>query len=312
MPEYPEIVVYIEQLARIAQGRRLAQVRIAHPFLLRTAEPPITVIEGSRLVELQRLGKQIVFAFVCANTSEDNDACIDKDTLFLVLHLMISGRLHWRKSGASIRAKRNLAALDFEHGTLVISESSTQKRASLHLVRGRKALLAFQQGGLEILEASLAAFHAAVTAENHTLKRTLTDPRILSGIGNAYSDEILHRARLSPVQLTKNLKDEEIARLYEATRTVLVEWTTRLRAEAGTSLPDRVTAFHPEMAVHGRYNLPCPVCGTSVQRIRYATKETNYCPTCQTGGRLLADRALSRLLKSDWPRTLEELEARGS
>jgi formamidopyrimidine-DNA glycosylase len=296
LPEYPDIVVYIERLRHFVKGQQLGQVRIAHPFLLRTADPPIKAIEGSVLQDIERIGKRIVFGF-----AEEH---------FLVLHLMISGRLHWREAGHKIPARKGLAALDFANGSLIITEASTKKRASLHLVVGREALEPFDRGGLEVLEATPEEFCLAVQAENHTLKRALTDPRILSGIGNAYSDEILHRAGLSPVLLTKNMTDEQIERLAQATKKVLVEWAERLREEVGEGFPNKVTAFREEMAVHGRYGKPCRVCGTEIQRIRYATKETNYCPQCQTEGRLLADRSLSRLLKQDWPRTLEELEER--
>ena len=345
MPEYPEVTVYIERLQHYVLGRRLAGLRVSHIFLLRTAVPPVTELSGRTLTGIERLGKRIVFRFsptadagalsVGADALPDgadaNVAAAEAaaggeapDHLYLVLHLMISGRLHWRKAGVSIRNKRDLAALDFERqpdaqpvrglgvgpGSLVISEYATQKRASLHLVAGRAALAQFDRGGLEVLTASLGAFIAAVRAENHTLKRTLTDPRILSGIGNAYSDEILHRARLSPFLLSQKIDDEQLARLYTATREILTEWTDRLRAEVGEGFPEKVTAFHPEMAAHGRYGKPCPVCDTPIQRISYATNETNYCPTCQTEGRLLADRGLSRLLREDWPRTWEELEER--
>jgi formamidopyrimidine-DNA glycosylase len=296
MPEYPDVVVYIERLQAFVQGQRLKQIRISHPFLLRTAVPQIKEIEGLTIHGFERIGKRIVFVF-------END-------LFLILHLMVSGRLRWRKTGVSIAAKRCLAAMDFENGALLLTEASSRKRASLHLVQGRAALDNFHRGGLEVMTASLPDFAAALTEENHTLKRALRDPTILSGIGNAYSDEILHRAKLSPFLLTDKLSEEQIAQLYEATRAILTEWTERLRAEVGEGFPEKVTAFHKEMAVHGRYEYPCPVCGTPIQRIRYATNETNYCPTCQTEGRLLADRALSRLLKSDWPRTVEELENR--
>jgi len=294
MPEYPDIVVYIESLRRFVQGQTLERVRIAHPFLLRTVEPPITVLHGKILRDLERIGKRIVFVF-------------DEDD-FLVLHLMISGRLQWYPPDRKVPAKGWLAALDFANGTLLLTETSTQKRASLHLVRGREALHVFIRGGLEVIEATTEEFGAALKAENHTLKRALTDQRLFSGIGNAYSDEILHRARLSPFLLTKHLTDEQIAQLAAATKTVLEEWVERLRAEAGDGFPTRVTAFHEAMAVHGRYGKPCPVCGTPVQRIQYAANETNYCPHCQTEDRLLADRGLSRLLKDDWPRTVEELE----
>jgi formamidopyrimidine-DNA glycosylase len=296
MPEYPDIVVYIERLRHYVSQRHLQAVRLAHPFLLRTVEPPIQAIEGRRLIALERLGKRIVFCF--------------EGDLFLVLHLMISGRLRWRKVGAKLAGRSALAGLDFETGTLLITESATQKRASLHVVAGREMLQEFDQGGLEVLEASEAAFREVILAENHTLKRSLTDPRLISGIGNAYSDEILHRARLSPVKQTKYLAEDEVTRLYGAVRQVLTEWAERLRAEVGDGFPEKVTAFRAEMAVHGRFGEPCPVCGTSVQRIRYATRETNYCPQCQTGGKLLADRSLSRLLREDWPRSIEALEQR--
>lgn len=296
MPEYPDITVYIEALRRSVQGKTLERIRIAHPFVLRTVEPPLTALHGRVLCDLERMGKRIVFVF-----AED---------YFLVLHLMISGRLQWVVQGRKISDKGWLAAFDFENGTLLLTEFSSQKRASLHLVRGRDALQAFTRGGLEVMEATVAEFRAALQRENHTLKRALTDPRLFSGIGNAYSDEILHRAQLSPFFLTQKLTDEQIARLVEASKTVLTEWVERLRAEAGEDFPARVTAFHEAMAVHGRYGKPCPVCGTAVQRVQYANNEMNYCPRCQTEDRLLADRALSRLLKDDWPRTIEELEER--
>lgn len=296
MPEYPDIVVYIERLRAHAGGQRLKRVRIGHVFLVRTAQPPITAVEGLQLLNVERMGKRIVLAF-------END-------LFLVLHLMISGRLEWHRTAVAVPKKRGLAAFDFDNGTLLLTESSTQKRASLHIVQGRAAVDDFDRGGLEVMEATLEAFAGAIRAENHTLKRTLTDPTILSGIGNAYSDEILHHAGLSPFLLSRNLTDAQMARLYDATRGVLAEFTERIRQEAGDDFPARVTAFREDMAVHGRYGRPCPTCGTPVQRIQYAANETNYCPTCQTEGRLLADRGLSRLLKDDWPRTLEELEER--
>ena len=296
MPEYPDIMVYIEALRRYVQGQTLEHVRIAHPFVLRTVDPPITALHGKVLRDLERMGKRIVFAF--------------EGDFFLVLHLMISGRLQWYPPGRKVPAKGWLAALNFTNGTLLLTEASTQKRASLHLVRGREALQAFSRGGLEVMEATTEEFRAALQAENHTLKRALTDQRLFSGIGNAYSDEILHRARLSPFLLTRNLTEEQIAQLAEATKAVLAEWVERLRAEVGEGFPTKVTAFHKAMAVHGRYGQPCPVCGVKVQRIRYAANETNYCPRCQTEDRLLADRALSRLLKDDWPRTVEELEER--
>lgn len=296
MPEYPDITVYIEALRRSVQGKTVARIRIAHPFVLRTVEPPLTALHGRVLCDLERIGKRIIFVF-----AED---------YFLVLHLMISGRLQWVAQGRKIPNKGWLAAFDFENGTLLLTEFSSQKRASLYLVRGRDALQAFTRGGLEVLEATAAEFRAALQRENHTLKRALTDPRLFSGIGNAYSDEILHRAQLSPFLLTQKLTDEQITRLAEASKTVLTEWVERLRAEAGEGFPARVTAFHEAMAVHGRYGKPCPVCGTAVQRVQYANNEMNYCPRCQTEDRLLADRALSRLLKDDWPRTIEELEER--
>ena len=296
MPELPDVTVYIESLAPRIVGQRLERVRLASPFLLRTVEPPLTELFGRRVHALRRLGKRIVVEF-------DGD-------LFLVIHLMIAGRLRWRPSGTKVPGKLGLAAFDFSSGTLLLTEASSRKRAALHVVRGEAALAALDPGGLEPLDADLASFRAAVLRERHTLKRTLTDPRILSGIGNAYSDEILHAARLSPVKLTQQLSDEEMARLYAATRSTLLEFTARIRNEVGDDFPEKVTAFRDDMAVHGRYGQPCPVCGTPVQRIVHAENETNYCPTCQTGGKLLADRALSRLLRADWPRTLEELEER--
>ena len=296
MPELPDVTVYIESLAPRIVGQRLERVRLASPFLLRTVEPPLTDLFGRRVHALRRLGKRIVIEF-------DGD-------LFLVIHLMIAGRLRWRPSGTKVPGKLGLAAFDFSSGTLLLTEASSRKRAALHLVRGEAALAALDPGGLEPLDADLASFRAAVLRERHTLKRTLTDPRILSGIGNAYSDEILHAARLSPVKLTQQLSDEEMARLHAATRSTLLEFTARIRNEVGDGFPEKVTAFRDDMAVHGRYEHPCPVCGTPVQRIVHAENETNYCPTCQTGGKLLADRALSRLLRADWPRTLEELEER--
>jgi formamidopyrimidine-DNA glycosylase len=296
MPELPDIVLYIDRLAARVVGSELVRVRLASPFLLRSVDPPLGDAAGRRVGGVERLGKRIVLA-------------LDGE-LFLVLHLMIAGRLRWAEAGARIPGRVGLGALDFGGGTLIVTEASSKKRASLHLVRGREALAAFDRGGLEVLEADLAAFRAAVTRESHTLKRALTDPRILSGIGNAYSDEILFRARLSPIKLVGKLDDEEMARLYEACRATLREWSARLAAESGDGFPEKVTAFRPGMAVHGRYRQPCPVCGTPVQRIRYAENETNYCAKCQTGGRLLADRGLSRLLHGDWPRTVEELEER--
>ena len=296
MPELPDIEAYLGALRLRIVGQPLEQARLGSPFLLRTVEPPLASFVGLRVEELRRLGKRIVFAF--------------EGKRFMVLHLMITGRLHWKPLGTKVPGKIGLAAFDFSTGTLTLTEAGSKKRASLHLVTGEAALTAYDPGGLEVLTADLDAFRAALVAENHTLKRTLTDPRILSGIGNSYSDEILHRAKLSPFQLTRNLTPEETAVLFQACREVLTEWIERLRAETGDGFPEKVTAMHPKMAVHGRFGQPCPVCGTPVQRLVYADSEANYCPTCQTGGRLLADRALSLLLKEDWPKTLEELEAR--
>jgi formamidopyrimidine-DNA glycosylase len=296
MPELPDVVAYLTALEPRVLGTRLVRVRLASPFLLRTFDPPITAVEGKQVVGLRRLGKRIVFDL--------------EGDLHLVLHLMIAGRLHWKKSVAGLTARTALAAFDFPDGTLLLTEAGSKKRASLHLVRGEDAVAEHGRGGLEVLDADLADFRAALTRENHTLKRALTDPRLFSGIGNAYSDEILHRARLSPAKLTSRLSEKEIAALYSAVRSSLAEWTDRLTAQARKAFPEKVTAFREGMAVHGRYGKPCPVCGTKVQRIVYAENESNYCPTCQTGGKLLADRALSQLLKGDWPKTLEELEER--
>ncbi len=296
MPELPDVTVYIEALdARIA-GETLQRVRLASPFLLRSVDPPLAEATNRKVIGLRRLGKRIVIGL--------------EGDIFLMLHLMIAGRLHWRSAGAKPPGKIGLAAFDFSSGTLVLTEAGTKRRAALYLVRGEAGLREHDPGGLEVLDADLAAFRAALARENHTLKRSLTDPGILSGIGNAYSDEILHRAKLSPVKQTRQLSAEETARLFEATRATLLDWCERIRAEAAGQFPDGVTAFREGMAVHGRYGKPCPVCGSPVQRIAYADNETNYCAVCQTGGRLLADRALSRLLKQDWPRTLEELEER--
>ena len=294
MPELPDVVVYLEALRTRIEGRVLEGVRLASPFLLRSVDPPLSACAGRRVVGLRRLGKRIVIAL--------------EGDLFLVIHLMVAGRLRWKEAGAKVPGKLGLAAFDFESGTLLLTEAGSKKRASLHVAAGEAALAAHDRGGLEVLDADLTAFAEALRRETHTLKRTLTDPRLLSGIGNAYSDEILHRARLSPFKLTDALTDEEIERLFEASRDVLNEWTRRLRDEAGEGFPEKVTAFRKEMAVHGRHRQPCPVCGSPVQRIVYSSNETNYCATCQTGGKLLADRALSRLLRKDWPRTLEELE----
>jgi formamidopyrimidine-DNA glycosylase len=294
MPELPDIVVYLEQLQPRILGQVLEHVRVASPFLVRTVEPPISDIEGRKVLGLSRLGKRIVVSFA--------------PDLFLVLHLMIAGRLHWKPRGAKLPLKLGLAAFDFPTGTLILTEAGSKKRASLHVVRGEAALAGYDPGGLEVVEADESRFRAALLKENHTLKRALTDPRLFSGIGNAYSDEILHRARLSPLALTHKLSDLEMTRLFQATCDTLREWAERLRREAGDDFPEKVTAFRQGMAVHGRYGQPCPVCGTAVQRIRYADNETNYCPRCQTNGRLLADRSLSRLLKDDWPRSIEEWE----
>ena len=296
MPEYPDIVVYIEHLEQRTHGNVLSKIRFASPFFLRTADPPVSAVFGLKVREIRRLGKRIVF-------------CFDQD-LFLVLHLMIAGRLHWKPANATLNRKTGLAALDFPDGTLLITESGTKKRASLHLVQGEEKLRDFDRGGLNVMSASVDEFAQRLLAENHTLKRTLTDPRLFDGIGNAYSDEILHHARLSPVQLSQRLSDEKIVQLYEACRFQLQLWTERLRAESKTTFPEKVTAFRKDMAVHGKYNQPCPVCGTLVQRIRYADNETNYCPRCQTGGKLLSDRSLARLLRQDWPKTIEELKSR--
>ncbi len=274
-------------------AQRLQRIRIATPFLLRSIDPPPAAAEGHLVTALRRVGKRIAIGL-------DND-------VWLILHLMIAGRLHWRKPGAALAGRQMLAAFDFPAGSLVLTEAGSERRASLHIVRGEEALRALDPGGLDVLIAPVEAFAAALTAENHTLKRALTDPRLFSGIGNAYSDEILHRARLSPLALTRNLKPDEIARLHQATRASLLEWVERLRAGSAGKFPEKVTAFRPEMAVHGKYKEPCPVCGTRVARIRYAANETNYCPRCQTGGRLLADRAMSRLLGDDWPRNIDEL-----
>ena len=295
MPELPDITVYIEALEARILNQTLERVRVVGPFFLRTAAPPLSAVEGRRVGELRRVGKRIAIGL--------------EDDLWLVLHLMIAGRLHWSKPGVKLSPKRALAAFDFAQGSVLLTEAGSQRRASLHIVQGEEALRELDPGGLDVTTASLDAFATRLTSANHTLKRALTDPRLLSGIGNAYSDEILHRAQLSPVTLTQKMEKDEIARLQGAVQTVLAEWTSRLRDQAHGEFPENVTAFREEMAVHGKYGKPCPRCGTKVQRIRYASNETNYCPQCQTGGKLLADRALSRLMKQDWPRTLEELEA---
>jgi formamidopyrimidine-DNA glycosylase len=294
MPELPDVTVYVESLAARTVGQELRGVRLKSPFLLRTFDPPLSRASGKKVVEVRRIGKRIVLGL--------------EEDLFLVIHLMIAGRLRWREAGAAIPGKLGLAAFDFASGSVLLTEASTKKRASLHVVLGEAALAEFARGGIEIEGATLAAFRDALVRENHTVKRALTDPRLFSGIGNSYSDEILHAARMSPVKRTAQMNDEEIARLFEATRRTLAEWTDRLRQEVGDGFPEKVTAFRDGMAVHGRYQKPCPVCGSPVQRIVYAENETNYCARCQTGGKLLADRALSRLLHEDWPRTLEELE----
>jgi formamidopyrimidine-DNA glycosylase len=294
LPEYPDIVVYLEALAPRILGHPLERVRLASPFFLRSVEPPISSACGRTVRELGRLGKRIVIG-------------LDRD-LFLVLHLMIAGRLRWRPRDGKRIGALGLAAFDFPTGTLLVTEASSKKRASLHVFEGRAALAAADPGGLEVGNADLASFRERLLRESHTLKRALTDPRLFSGIGNAYSDEILHRARLSPIKLTRQLDTHEIERLYHATRATLEDWAERLRREAGDRFPEKVTAFREGMAVHGRYRKPCPDCGAPVQRIAYAENETDYCARCQTGGRLLADRSLSRLLKDDWPRSLEELE----
>ncbi len=294
MPELPEIELYLSALEPRIVGQTLEKVRIRSPSLLRSFDPPVSDVEGRRVEGLRRIGKRVVWDM--------------GDELFVVIHLMISGRFRWKERGVAIPKKRAHAAFDFPDGTLLLTEASTHKRASLHVLRGEAALAEHDRGGVEPLEVSLAAFRDAILRENRTLKRALSDPRILSGIGNAHSDEILLFAGLSPVRRTHQLKVDEIERLYEVTRRSLAEWTVRLREEVGDGFPEKVTAFHPDMAAHGKYGEPCPVCGSPIQRIVYASRETNYCATCQTGGKVLADRGLSRLLKEDWPRTLEELE----
>jgi formamidopyrimidine-DNA glycosylase len=293
MPELPDITVYIDALHRHVVGRRLDKVRVRSPFLVRTYDPPLDSIEGKTVREVRRLGKRIVLGF--------------GDDLWLILHLMIAGRLHWKPAGARLPGKIALAAFDFENGTLLLTEAGSKHRASLHLVRGEDSVKAHDPGGLDVFAATPDRFAAAVRRENHTIKRVLTDPRVFDGIGNAYSDEILHRARMSPFGLSQKLSDDEIGRLFAATKDTLREWIERLRAEVGDGFPEKVTAFRPDMAVHGKFKQPCPVCGAPVQRIRYSDNETNYCPGCQTGGRILADRSLSRLLRDDWPKHLDDL-----
>jgi formamidopyrimidine-DNA glycosylase len=296
VPELPDVAIYVERLAALTVGRPLEALRVASPFVLRTVSPSPRDVAGAAVQGVERLGKRIVLAL--------------EGERFIVVHLMIAGRLHWKPRGAKVPGKVGLAAFDFPNGTLIFTEASPKKRASIHLVAGRAALADFDRGGLDVLSATAAEFAARLRSERHTVKRSLTDPTLFDGIGNAYSDEILHAARLSPFRMTPAMTDEEIARLHRACIDTLSLWTGRLRDEAGDGFPEKVTAFRPEMAVHGKYGAPCPVCGTSVQRIVYADNEANYCPTCQTEGRLLADRALSRLLKEDWPRSLEELEDR--
>jgi len=296
MPELPDITAYLEALAPRVVGQPLEKFRLGNPFLVRTITPEPSDLVGRRVESLHRLGKRIVFAF--------------EADLYMIAHLMIAGRLRWRDRGAALPGKLGLAAFDFPTGTLLFTEAGSRRQASIHIVEGAEALASFNPGGLEVLDADLEQFETRLTRNNHTLKRALTDPHILSGIGNAYSDEILHAARLSPMKLTTSLTRAEIAQLFEATRATLESWVARLRQEAGSAFPEKVTAFREGMAVHGRYGKPCPVCGSPIQRIVYATNEANYCSRCQTGGRLLSDRAMSRLLKDDWPRTLEQLEAR--
>jgi formamidopyrimidine-DNA glycosylase len=295
MPELPDISAYLTALETRIAGQPIERIRLASPFLLRTVQPPLASVEGRAVRELRRIGKRIAIG-------------VDGD-IWLVLHLMIAGRLHWRSAGAKLSGRATLAVFDFPNGSLVLTEAGTKHRASLHVIAGEDGLRAIDPGGIDVFTSTLAEFRAALTAENRTLKRALTDPRLLSGIGNAYSDEILHAAQLSPVKLTHKLDANEWERLFAATRQTLALWTDRLRKNAGAEFPEKVTAFREGMAVHGRYGKPCPVCGQKIQRIRYADNETNYCAECQTGGKVLADRSLSRLLKSDWPRTLDELEA---
>jgi formamidopyrimidine-DNA glycosylase len=295
MPELPDVTVYVEALTARIVGHTLRRVAIRGPFLLRSVSPPVEAVQGKTVRQVRRVGKRIAIGL--------------EDDLWLVLHLMIAGRLHWRESAPKLAARGPLAVFQFDSGTLTLTEAGTQHRAALHVVAGEEGLRSLDAGGIEVLETSLAEFAAVLQSANHTLKRALTDPRLFSGIGNAYSDEILHRAGLSPVALTQKMTPGAIERLHHATREALVEWTDRLRQQSRGAFPEKVTAFREGMAVHGRYGKPCPRCGTRIQRIRYASNETNYCPCCQTGGKLLADRGLSRLLREDWPRTLEELES---
>ena len=294
MPELPDITVYIETLRTRILGQEIRGARALNPFVLRTVDPPLSAIVGKQVRTISRLGKRIVIG--------------TDDALYVVLHLMIAGRLRWREGGKTIGGKLAQAAFEFEGGTLYLTEAGSKRRASIHVVQGADALAQFDRGGLEVLDADLAEFASRLKGENHTVKRSLTDPRLFSGIGNSYSDEILHRAKMSPLLLTSRMTDEQIVQLFDATKATLMDWTNRLREEVGNTFPEKVTAFREGMAVHGRYKLPCPVCGSPVQRIRYADNETNYCARCQTGGRLLADRAMSRLLKQDWPRSIDEVE----
>jgi formamidopyrimidine-DNA glycosylase len=294
VPELPDVTVYIDTLRPRILGQEIIAARVLNPFVLRTVTPPLSGAAGRRVRSISRLGKRIVIGA--------------EDGLYIVIHLMIAGRLRWREGGKTIAGKLAQAAFDFERGTLYLTEAGSKRRASIHVVEGADALAQFDRGGLEVLDADVGDFAARLRSENHTLKRSLTDPRLFSGIGNSYSDEILHRAKMSPLTLTSKLTDEQIVQLFDATKATLTHWTDRLRAEVGDGFPEKVTAFRDGMAVHGRYKLPCPVCGTPVQRIRYADNETNYCARCQTNGRLLADRAMSRLLKQDWPRSIDEVE----
>jgi formamidopyrimidine-DNA glycosylase len=296
LPELPDITVYVEALAARVRQQPMERLRIGNPFIVRTIAPPVSAVEGRRVIAVRRIGKRIVFAM--------------EANLFVVLHLMIAGRLRWRDRGAAIPGKVGLAAFDFPAGTAILTEQGSKRQASIHLIEGAENLASLDPGGLEVLGSTLPEFAARLTRENHTLKRALTDPHIFSGIGNAYSDEILHAAKMSPMTLTSSLRDTDIARLHDATIRTLERWIARLRHETGDSFPDKVTAFHEGMAAHGRYGKPCPDCGAPIQRIVYARNEANYCAACQTGGRLLSDRALSRLLKQDWPKTLEEMERR--
>jgi formamidopyrimidine-DNA glycosylase len=294
VPELPDITVYIDSLRPRILGEEMRAARALNPFVLRTVEPPLSNAVGRRVRTISRLGKRIVIGM--------------DDSLYIVIHLMIAGRLRWREGGKTIGGKLAQAAFEFDRGTLYLTEAGSKRRASIHVVQGADALAQFDRGGLEVLDADVGEFASRLRSENHTVKRSLTDPRLFSGIGNSYSDEILHRAKLSPLTLTSRMTDEQIAMLFDATKTTLIEWTNRLRADVGDDFPEKVTAFREGMAVHGRYKLPCPVCGSPVQRIRYADNETNYCARCQTNGRLLADRAMSRLLKQDWPRSIDEVE----